>query len=163
MLTPQSYKITWTNVYTSQFKLIPDRYISLVSQFNQPPWQLSFVKVVSTPYEETSTPPIPGASDVPGPITSVTKQSASWIDSLFITFHTHRNAKAICIQLFIEKFKITVEEAGNNTYLEDRITMRTWNDHIQYQMLLDALNLNKLLGQMFILFSINWFLADIYN
>jgi hypothetical protein len=34
-LTPQSYKIITANFYTSQFKLITDRYISLASQFSQ--------------------------------------------------------------------------------------------------------------------------------
>jgi hypothetical protein len=48
-LTPQSYKIMSANFYTSQFKLITDRYISLASQFSQQPLQLPFVKVVSTP------------------------------------------------------------------------------------------------------------------
>jgi hypothetical protein len=132
MLTPQSYKITRANFYTSQFKLIPDRYILLVSQFSQHPLQLLFVKVISTPCGETFTGP---AAGVPGPIISVTKQSASQIDSLFITFHTDRRAKAICIQPFIENFKITVEETGNNTYPGGGITMNTWIDHIQYQML----------------------------
>jgi hypothetical protein len=32
LLTPQSYVIKGDNYYASQFKLIPDRYISLVSQ-----------------------------------------------------------------------------------------------------------------------------------
>jgi hypothetical protein len=44
---------------------------------------------------------------------------------------------------FYQNFKITVEEAGNNTYPGCGITMRTWNDHIQYQMLLEALDLNN--------------------
>jgi hypothetical protein len=85
--------------------------MSLVSQFNSQPLQLIFVKVISTPCGETITAPGDG---VPSPLTSVTKQSASKIVSLFITFHTDRKAKADCIQPFIENFKITVEKAGNN-------------------------------------------------
>jgi hypothetical protein len=52
-------------------------------------------------------------------------------------------AKAVCIQPLIENFKTTVEEAGNNTYSGGGISMNTWNDHVQYQMLLDALHLNN--------------------
>jgi hypothetical protein len=76
-------------------------------------------------------------------ITSVTKQAASRIDIFIITFHTHRNAKEICAQSYIENFKITVDDAGNNTYPGGGVTRRTWNDHIQYQLKLDALNLNN--------------------
>jgi hypothetical protein len=59
-LTPQSYKITSANFYSSQFKLIPDRYMSLVAQFSQRPLQLPFVKVVSTPCGKT----FPQAGDI---------------------------------------------------------------------------------------------------
>jgi hypothetical protein len=90
MLTPQSYKIHSANFYTSQLKLIPDRYISLVAHFNQQSLQLPFVKVVSTPCGVTF--------PVNGDISSVTKQAASKIDSLFIIFHYHRVAKAVCVQ-----------------------------------------------------------------
>jgi hypothetical protein len=44
MLTPRGYRIAKANFYTSQFNLIPDRYISLTSQFSQQPLQLLFVK-----------------------------------------------------------------------------------------------------------------------
>jgi hypothetical protein len=97
--------------------------------------QLPFVKVVSTLCGKAFT--------VPGDIASVTKQAANKIDSLFITFHYHQMAKAVCIQPFIENFKLTVEEAGNNTYPGGGLSMNTWNDHIQYQMLLDPHNLNN--------------------
>ena len=142
MLTPQSYTIHKANYYTSQFKLIPDRYISLASQFNIRPLQLPFVKVVSTPSGETfTTPGVALAADVA--ISSVTKQAASKIDSLFITFHPTRSSKAICVQPYIKGFKLTVEEAGNNTYPGGGINMNTYNDHVQYKMLLDTLNLNN--------------------
>jgi hypothetical protein len=134
-LIPQAYTIHTANFYTSQFKLIPDRYISLASQFSQQPLQLPFVKVVSTPNGKTFAP-----GNV---IESVTKQAASKIDSLFITFHYHRAAKAVCVQPYITDFKLTVEEAGNNTYPGGGISMNTYEDHVQYQMLLDALNLNN--------------------
>jgi hypothetical protein len=134
-LTPQSYTIYSANFYTSQFRLISDRYMSLISQFNTSPLQLSFIKVVSTPCGKTFAPG--------GTIASITKQAASKIDSLFITFHYHRAAKAVCIQPHIKGFRLIVEEAGNNTYPGGRITMDTYEDHVQYQMLLDALNLNN--------------------
>jgi hypothetical protein len=72
-LTPQSYKITSANFYTSQFKLIPDRYISLTSKFIQQSLQLPFIKVVSTLCGKTFAQA--------GDISSVTKQVASKIDS----------------------------------------------------------------------------------
>jgi hypothetical protein len=78
-----------------------------------------------------------------GVIESVTKQAASKIDRLFITFHYHRAAKAVCVQPYIKKFQITVEEAGNNNYPGGGISMDTYDDHVQYQMLMDALNLNN--------------------
>jgi hypothetical protein len=134
MLTPKSYKIHSANFYTSQFKLIPRRSISLVAHFNQQLLQFPFVKVVSTPCGGT----FPGNGD----ISPITKQAASKIDSLFITFHYHLVVKAICVQSYIEDFKLTAEEAGNNTYHGGGISMRTWNDHGQYKILLDALNLN---------------------
>jgi hypothetical protein len=122
MSTLQSYKITSANVYTSQFRLIPDRYMSLVSQFSQQPLQLPFIKVISTPCGETFNN---SAAGVPCYINSVTKQGASKIDSLFIKFFNHRNAKAICIQPYIRDFKLTVEEEGNNTYPGGGIIMNT--------------------------------------
>jgi hypothetical protein len=91
--------------------------------------------VVSTPCGKTFAPG--------GVIEAVTKQAASKIDSLFITFHYHRPAKAVCVQPYITDFKITVEEAGNNTYPGGDISMNTYEDHVQYKMLLDALNLNN--------------------
>jgi hypothetical protein len=91
--------------------------------------------VVSTLCEKTFT--------FPGDIVSVTKQATRKIDSLFITFHYHRSAKAICIQPYITNFKITIEEAGNNTYPGSGISMNTYEDNVQYQMLLDTLNLNN--------------------
>jgi hypothetical protein len=91
--------------------------------------------VISTPCGKTFAPG--------GVIESVTKQAASKIDSLFIIFHYHRTAKAVCVQLYIKKFQITVEEAGNNTYPGGGITMDTYEDHIQYHLLLDALNFNN--------------------
>jgi hypothetical protein len=86
MLTPQSYKIVCANFYTSQFRLILDRYISLLSQFKDQPQQLPFVKFVSTPCSEKLHNP---AFGVPASIGYVTKQGASKIDSLFIRFHNH--------------------------------------------------------------------------
>jgi hypothetical protein len=103
--------------------------------------QLPFVKVISTPSGETFANP--GINNADVPISSVTKQAASKIDSLFITFHPSRSAKAICVQPYIKNFKLTVEEAGNNTYPGGGINMNTYNDHVQYKMLLDTLNLNN--------------------
>jgi hypothetical protein len=103
MLTPQSYTIKKANYYTSQFRLILDRYISLASQFNVRPLQLPFIKVASTPSRETFGNPRVANADVA--ISSVTKQTASKIDSLFITFHPSRSAKAICVPPYIKNFK----------------------------------------------------------
>jgi hypothetical protein len=38
---------------------------------------------------------------------------------------------------------LTVEKAGNNTYPGGGFSMNTYEDHVQYQMLLDAFNLNN--------------------
>jgi hypothetical protein len=84
--------------------------MSLVSQFSQQPLQLPFVKVISTPCGETFGAPTYAPAGVPGSTNSVTKQSASKIDSLFITFHANRKAKAIFIQPFIQNCKLTVED-----------------------------------------------------
>jgi hypothetical protein len=48
----------------------------------------------------------------------------------------------LCSTLY-QNFKITVEETGNNTYPGGGISIETYEDHVQYQMLLDALNLNN--------------------
>jgi hypothetical protein len=114
MLTPQSYVIREANFYTSQFKLIPDRYISFTSQFNLKLLQLPFIKVVSIPSGETFGNP--GGANADVAISSVTKQATSKIDSLFITFHPSRSVNTICVQPYIKNFKLTVEETGNNTY-----------------------------------------------
>jgi hypothetical protein len=53
----------------------------------------------------------------------VTKQAYSKIDILFITFNYHNLAKALCIYPNIKNFKITVEEAGNNTNPGGSMTM----------------------------------------
>jgi hypothetical protein len=134
-LVPQSYTIHEANFYTSQFRLITDQYISLASQFSQQPLQLPFVKVASTPCGKTFAPG--------GVIESVTKQAASKSYCLFIIFHYHGADKAVCIQPYIRDFKLTVEEVGKNTYPGGGINMNTYEDHVQYQMLLDALNLNN--------------------
>jgi hypothetical protein len=141
MLTPQSYTIKKSNFYTSQFELIPDRYITLASQINKRPLQFPFIKVVNTPSGETFGNP--GVANADVAISSVIKQTASKIDSLFITFHPSRSANAICVQPYTKNFKLTVEESGNNTYPGGGINMNTYNDHIQYKMLLDTLNLNN--------------------
>jgi hypothetical protein len=52
MLIPKAYTITKANFYTYQFKLISDRYMSLISQFNPQALKFSYVKVVSTPSDE---------------------------------------------------------------------------------------------------------------
>jgi hypothetical protein len=62
---------------------------------------------------------------------------------MFITFHYHCLAKAICSKPYIENFKLTIEEAGNNTYPGGGISMKFWDDRIQYQMLFNDLNLNN--------------------
>jgi hypothetical protein len=95
-LITQAYTIHSANFYTSHFKLITDRYISLAFQFRQQPLQLPFIKVVSTPCSKTFGPG--------GVIESLTKQAASKIDSLFIKFHYHRAANTVCVQPYIKNF-----------------------------------------------------------
>jgi hypothetical protein len=142
MLTPQRDTIKKANYYISQFILIPDRYISLASQFNLKPLQLPFIKVVNTPSGETFTT-LGAALLANVAMSSVTKQAARKIDSLFITFHPTRHSQEICFQPYIKNFKLTVEEAGNNIYPGGGITMNTYSVHVQYKMLLDTLNLNN--------------------
>jgi hypothetical protein len=47
------------------------------------------------------------------------------------------------MQPYWDNFKLTTEDAGNQTYPGGGIKMRTWNDIFQYNMLLDALNFNN--------------------
>ena len=148
MFQPQNFQIRTADFYSAQFKLILDRYISLVSQFTTSPLMLPFIKVINTQSGQgfAGNPGAAYGFGVPSAIVatttmeSTTKQAATKIDSLFITFHTSDRAKAICVQPYIRDFKITAEDAGNQTYPGGGITMNTYNDHVQLQMLLDALN-----------------------
>jgi hypothetical protein len=70
---------------------------------------------------------------------STTKQACTKIDSVFITFYPNEQSKAICAQPYIKDFKLTTQDAGNQIYPGKGITMRTWNDEVQFNMLLDAL------------------------
>jgi hypothetical protein len=74
---------------------------------------------------------------------SITKQAVTKVDSVFITFHPNEQSKAICLHSYIKDFQLTREDAGNQTYTAGGITMMTWNDEIQYNMLLDGLNDNN--------------------
>jgi hypothetical protein len=76
-------------------------------------------------------------------IQSTTKQKATKIDSVFIIFHPNDKSKVICIKPLISNFKLTAEGADAQKYPTDEIVMRILNDHIQYQMLLDALNFSS--------------------
>jgi hypothetical protein len=76
-------------------------------------------------------------------IHSATKQKATTIDSVFITFHLNDKSKAICGHPFIKNFTLTAEDAGAQTYPAGGIVMNTWNDPVQYQMLLDALHFSN--------------------
>jgi hypothetical protein len=98
----------------------------LISQFNQEPFQLQFVKVVFVHCGETFT--APGANA--GQIHSVTKHDVSKIESLFITFLNNRKEKIFYIQFYMRDFKLTVEEARNNTYPGGGITLKTWDNHV---------------------------------
>jgi hypothetical protein len=77
------------------------------------------------------------------PMNSTTKHATTKIDSIFITFHPNEQSKAIFAQPYIKDFKLTTEDPENQTYTGGEITMRSWNDEIQYNMLLDALNFNN--------------------
>ncbi|GMO24415.1 MAG: hypothetical protein Ta2E_13220 [Mycoplasmoidaceae bacterium] len=83
---------------------------------------------------------------------------------MFITFHPKNKSKTICVQPYVEKFRLPAENAGNITYPSGGISMRTWNDELQYNMLLDTLNLNNnsLVG-LPLEFYTSWFHASSYN
>ena len=86
---------------------------------------LSFIKIVNTQYGQTFAEYHGAANDLSAsaqiaPSSSmqyITKLVATKIDSLFITFHTSDRSKADCVQPYIQDFKITIEEAGNQMYL----------------------------------------------
>jgi hypothetical protein len=73
-------------------------------------------------------------------IESTTKRKAQKIDSVFIIFRLNDKRKIICIQPFITDFKLTAEHAGVQMYPTCGIVMNTWNDSVQFQMLLDELD-----------------------
>jgi hypothetical protein len=83
-----------------------------------------------------------------GDIQSTTIQKSTKFDFIFITFHPNDKSKAICVQPFIDNFKLTAEYAGALTYRACGIMMNTWNDSVQYQMLLSTLNFsdNSMVG-----------------
>jgi hypothetical protein len=70
-----------------------------------------------------------------GDIQSTTKQKATTIDDLFITFHPNEKCKGICVQPFVKNFQLKAEDAGYQTYPACGIVMNTRNNHVQYQML----------------------------
>jgi hypothetical protein len=47
---------------------------------------------------------------------STTKKKVTKIDSVFITFHRNDKSKTICIQPFIDNFKLTAEGASPQIY-----------------------------------------------
>jgi hypothetical protein len=47
-----------------------------------------------------------------GDTQSITKEKATKIDSVFITFHPNDKSRVICTQLFIENFKPTAEDTA---------------------------------------------------
>jgi hypothetical protein len=130
---PEHYVIEEAYFYTSKFRLLPDRYAFLISQYQQP-LETPFVKITYSKATNTSwgnsinaggTVVLPNEVDM----NSTTKQACTKIDSVFITFHPHEQYKAICMQPYIKDFKLTTEESGNQTYPGGgRTTMRTWND-----------------------------------
>jgi hypothetical protein len=61
---------------------------------------------------------------------SVTKQKEQKIDSVFIMFHPDEACKAICIQLYIEKFRVTSEDSRHQTYPGGGLFIMIWNDPI---------------------------------
>jgi hypothetical protein len=144
---PEHYVIKESYIYTTKFRLLPDIYAFLISQY-QKPLEIPFVKITYSKATNTSwgNPINAGVSAViPNVIemNSTTKQAYTKIDSVFITFHPNEQSKAICAQPYIKDFKLTTEDAGNQKYPGGGIIMRTWNDEIQYNMLLDALNFNN--------------------
>jgi hypothetical protein len=118
----------------------------LLAAFNDTPLYIPFVKVVHAlamrefgGYDFVNNAALRDDED----IQSNTKQKATHIDSVFITFHPNDKSKAICLQTFIKNFKLTAEDAGAQTYPASGIVMNTWNDFVQYQMLMDAQFINN--------------------
>jgi hypothetical protein len=78
-----------------------------------------------------------------GDIRSTPKQKIPNIDSVFITFHPNDKNKVICVQPFIDNFKLTAEDACDLTCPAVGIVMNTWIDTVQYKILLDAMNFSN--------------------
>jgi hypothetical protein len=126
--------------------LIADRYGDLLNALNSAPLYLPFVKIVHAfamrefdDYDFANLKALRDHWD----IQSTTKQKANKIDFVFVSFYANDKSKAICIQRYIKNFKLTAENAGAQTYLADSIVMNTWNDPVQYQMMMDAITFSN--------------------
>jgi hypothetical protein len=73
---------------------------------------------------------------------SITKQKATKID-IFYIIRSNDKSKAICIQPYIIKIKFTAEDAPAQIYPAGGFGIKTWNDIVQYQILMDALSLRS--------------------
>jgi hypothetical protein len=114
-----NYEIRHTEFYNIQFRLLEDRYTGLLTVFNTIPLYFPFAKIVQTlvmrefgGYDFASG----NTLRYDGNIQSTPKQKATKIDSVFITFHPNDKSNAICIQHFIDNFKLTAEDAGALMY-----------------------------------------------
>ncbi|GMO20598.1 MAG: hypothetical protein Ta2E_11820 [Mycoplasmoidaceae bacterium] len=56
-----------------------------------------------------------------------------------MAFHMQEKSKAICAQPYLTNFRLISDDTGSETYPGDGIDMRTYNDELQYVILLDAL------------------------
>jgi hypothetical protein len=136
-----NYQIRHAGFYRAQFRLPGNDYTCLLIVFNTTPLYLPFVKVIHVftmrkldDYVFVNNNALRDDRD----IQSTIKQKATKIDSVDITFHPNDNSKVICIQPFLENFKVTTEGADAQTYSDRGIVIKIWNDSIEYQILLDA-------------------------
>jgi hypothetical protein len=107
--------------------LLGDRYAGLLIASNTTSLYLPFVKIVHTlatrEFWEHDFVNENALRDDRN-IQSTTKKKAIKIDSVFITFHANDKSKAICIQYFIDNFKLAGKDAGALVYLTGGIVMR---------------------------------------
>jgi hypothetical protein len=107
--------------------LLGDSYAGLSTAFNMTSLYLPFVKIVHAlamrEFEEYDFVNENALRDDRN-IQSTIKQKATKIDFVFITFHANDKSKVICIQYFIDNFKLAREDAGALAYPTDSVGMR---------------------------------------
>jgi hypothetical protein len=118
---PVVHHIETVEFFSTQYRLLENRYVSLISHFNQESLELSSVKKVRVRASREF-----GDNTLENPdFASTTKQKSQKINSIFITFHPDEASKVIYIQPSLEKFRVNSEDAGNQTYPGCGLFMRT--------------------------------------